>query len=129
MRIFLEKTVKNRRSVEGSAPAPPLASGDWKLCPETPALLLLPTITTLSGSFLALKCGLLPSKRTTVINFSKCSVFASSALLPLQFKLCSLCWQGAQKYFLPQGAGHPSYATAIKPLLGKKNGQWKKTEK
>jgi len=61
---FLEKTVKNRRSVGGSAPEPPLASGGWGLGSQTPALLLSPTITTLSSSFLARKCSLLPSKRT-----------------------------------------------------------------
>jgi len=29
------------------------------------------------------------------------------------FKLCSFCWQGAQDYSLPQGAGYPSYATGV----------------
>jgi len=33
---------------------PPLASGGWGLRSQTPALLLPPTITTLSSSFLAL---------------------------------------------------------------------------
>jgi len=37
-----------------SAPEPPLAPGGWELRPQTPALLLLPNVTTLSGSFLAL---------------------------------------------------------------------------
>jgi len=38
-------------------------------------------------------------------NYSKCSAFASSALLHLFFNSNS----GAQEYFLPQGAGYPSY--------------------
>jgi len=42
MRIF-GKNLENRRSVGGSAPNPPLASGGWRLRPQTPALLLLPT--------------------------------------------------------------------------------------
>jgi len=33
---FLEKTVKNRLSVEGSAPKPPFASGGSGLRPQTP---------------------------------------------------------------------------------------------
>jgi len=45
---FLEKDVKNRLSVRGSAPEPPLASGSWGLRPQTSTLLLPPTITTLS---------------------------------------------------------------------------------
>jgi len=45
---------KNCLSVGGSAPEPPLASGCWELRPQTPALLLLPVVTTLSSSFLAL---------------------------------------------------------------------------
>jgi len=38
--LFFEKTKRNRRSVGGSAPKPPLASGDWGLRPQTPKLLL-----------------------------------------------------------------------------------------
>jgi len=52
MRIFV-KNVKNRLCVGGSAPEPPLASGGWRIRPKKPALLLPPTITTLSTSFLA----------------------------------------------------------------------------
>jgi len=51
---FLEKTVKNCLSVGDSAPEPPLPSGGLGLRLQTPALLLSPTITTLSSSFLAL---------------------------------------------------------------------------
>jgi len=51
---FLEKDVKIHFSVGGSAPEPPLASGGWGVRPPTPAVLLRPTITTLSSSLLAL---------------------------------------------------------------------------
>jgi len=33
--VFLEKNCKNRRSVGGSAPKPPLASGGWGSAPDT----------------------------------------------------------------------------------------------
>jgi len=103
MRIFLEKDVKNRFSVGGSAPEPLLASGGWGLRPQTPALLLLPTITTLSNSFLAL----------IAVYYLQRTNFASSKFLLLFFTSNSVVfWQGVQKYFLPQGAGYPSYAIA-----------------
>jgi len=51
---FLERICKIRLSVGGFVSEPPLASGGWKLCTQTPALLLLPIITTLSSSFQAL---------------------------------------------------------------------------
>jgi len=76
---FLEKDVNNRLNVGGFAPEPLLATGGWELCPQTPALLLPPTITTLSSSFLALKCGLLPSKKKTIFA----PIF--------HFKLCGFC--------------------------------------
>jgi len=50
------------------------------------------------------KFGLLPLKKNKFCIFQ---IFAAI----FHFKLCSFCWQGAQKYFLPQGAGYPSYAT------------------
>jgi len=51
------------------------------------------------------------SKNTYYYN-SKCSVFSSSALLFLFFTSNSVVLLvGAQKYFLPQVAGYPSYAT------------------
>jgi len=50
---FLENC-KNRLSVGGSVPEPLFASGGWGIRPQTPALLLPPTITTLSSSFLVL---------------------------------------------------------------------------
>jgi len=41
--------------------------------------------------------------------------FASSKLLHLFFTPNSIVLLiGAQKYFLPQGAGYPSYATAVR---------------
>jgi len=48
-------------------------------------------------------------------NYSKCSAFASSALLHLYFNSNSASFieGGAQEYFLPQGAGYPSYALHI----------------
>jgi len=49
---FGEKNCKNRLSVGGSAPEPPFASGGWGWSPQTPALLLPLTITTLSSAFL-----------------------------------------------------------------------------
>jgi len=57
MRVFLEKRCRNRLSFGGSAPEPSFASSGciWGLSPQTLALLLPLTITTLSSSFLALK--------------------------------------------------------------------------
>jgi len=75
---FLEKDIKNRLSKGGSAPEPPLASGDWGIRPQTPALLLPHTITTLSKFISSTKCGLLPSKKNK---------FASSKFLQLFFTL------------------------------------------
>jgi len=54
MRIFWEKNCKYRLSVGGSTPEPLFASGGLGLRPLTPALLLPPTITTLSSLFLVL---------------------------------------------------------------------------
>jgi len=82
---------------------PPLASGSWWLWPQTPALLLLPTITTFSSAFLALNAFI------TLKNKQFCFFHAFTPIFSL--KLCSFCSQGAQEYFLPQGAGYPSYAT------------------
>jgi len=42
-------------------------------------------------------------------NYSKCFAFASSALLHLHFNSNSVSF--VEEYFLPQGAGYPSYAT------------------
>jgi len=82
------------------------------LRPQTPALLLSPTITSLSSSFLALNAFYYPKKRieiTTAVML--CFCFLRSFAPIFHFKLCSFCWQGAQDYSLPQGAGYPSYAT------------------
>jgi len=51
---FWGKNCKNCLSVGRSAPKPPLACGGWRFRPQTPALLLPPTITTLSSLFLVL---------------------------------------------------------------------------
>jgi len=66
---------KNCLSVECSAlDLRPLASGGAELHPQTPALLLPHTITTLSSSFLAVNA---------VYYFEKRTNFASSKLLQL----------------------------------------------
>jgi len=49
-----------------SAPKPSLASGGWRLCPQTPALLLSPTITTLLSSFLVINAFYSAQKRKQV---------------------------------------------------------------
>jgi len=41
--------------------------------------------------------------------------FLRTFALIFHFRLCSFCWRGAQEYFLPQGAGYPSYATDRNP--------------
>jgi len=50
---FGEKNVKISSVVGGSTPEPPFASGDWGLCPQIPALLLSPAITSFYGSILS----------------------------------------------------------------------------
>jgi len=74
---FLEKDVKYRFSVGCSAPEPPLASGGWGIRPQTPALLLPPTITTLSSSFLALNVYyyLIITTYFKIITFKKEQIF------------------------------------------------------
>jgi len=62
---------------------PPFGSGGWGLRPQTPALLLSPVISTLSSSFLALN--VFYSSQKLQSSYSKCSVFASSALLQVFF--------------------------------------------
>jgi len=52
-------------------------------------------------------------------NISKCSVFASSALLYLFFTSNFAVFvdgEGAKEYFLPQGAEYPSYASVMSPI-------------
>jgi len=44
MRSFWKKNYKNRLSVGGSASEPPFASGDWRLRPQTPAVMFPSTI-------------------------------------------------------------------------------------
>jgi len=95
---FFGKNAKNRLSDGGSAPEPLFASGGWGFRPQTTALLLPPTMTTLSNSFLALNAFYYPQKKKKFCFFQ--------AFVPIfHFKLCSFCWQEAQKYFLSQGAG------------------------
>jgi len=77
-------------------------------------LLLSPQLC--QAHFYSAKIRFITLKKT--INFSKCSVFASSALLHLFFTSISVvfCGQEAQKYFLLQGVGYPSYATGGNPI-------------
>jgi len=97
---FLEKVVKNRLSVGGSAPESPWPPAAGASAPRPP-----PTITTLSSSFLALSLVYYLQKKK-----NKFCIFQFFAAI-FHFKLCSFCWQEAQKYFMPQGAGYlfPSY--------------------
>jgi len=78
---FYEKC-KNRLGVGGFDPETPLASGVWGQSPQTSTLLLQPIVTTLSSSFLALNAFYYLKKNN---NCSKCSAFASFALLHLFF--------------------------------------------
>jgi len=59
MRIFMKKNVKIA-SAWGIRPRTTFAPGGWGLHLQTPTLLFPPIVTTLSHSFLALKCVLLP---------------------------------------------------------------------
>jgi len=109
MRIYWEKTVK---IVSASGPPPlnpllPSAAGGSASDPRfvTPAYYY-----NIVESFSA-KCILFISKKEPS-NYSKCFAFASSALLHLYFNSNSQSFvEGVQEYFLPQGAGYPSYAT------------------
>jgi len=73
---------------------------------QIPVLLLPPTITTLSSSFLVVNVfyDFIPLKKEPS-NYSKCSAFASSSLLHLFFNSNSVSFveRGAQEYFLPKG--------------------------
>jgi len=82
---FLEKDVKDCLSVDGSAPERPLVSGGWGLRSKTPALLLPPTIITLSSSFLALN---------TLYCLQKRTILASSKFLQLFFTSNSVVFVG-----------------------------------
>jgi len=68
---FLEKDVKNRRSVGGSAPELPLASGGCWRRSQTPALLLPPYYYNFVKFISSAKCGLLPSKKEQILHFPK----------------------------------------------------------
>jgi len=54
---------KKYLSVGGSASEPPFASGGWELRPQTPTLLLLLIIASLSSSFIVLHVFYFPQKR------------------------------------------------------------------
>jgi len=60
--IFGEKNYKNRFSAGSSALQHPFASGGWPLCPQTPVLLLSPTITSFWSTFLTLNAFHYPEK-------------------------------------------------------------------
>jgi len=82
MCIFWNKNVK----ITSASGAEPYLS--WGLCPQIPTLLPLLTIANLSSSFLALNAFYYPQRQQT--NYSKCSAFASFALI-FHFKLYSFC--------------------------------------
>jgi len=58
----------------------------------------------------SIKCILLTSKKDKMTR--TCSTVTFSASI-FHFKLCRLYVGGAQEYYLPQGAGYPSYASAL----------------
>jgi len=68
MRIFWNKNSKNYLSVGVSAPEPLLTTAGLELClpPQTPMLLLLPTIASLSSLFLALIAFYYPSNKNKI---------------------------------------------------------------
>jgi len=104
MCIFFENC-KNHLSIGGSAPEPSFASGGWGLRPQTPALLLLPTITTLSSLFLVLNA-FYSAQKKQVTTANVLSAFASSALLHLFFNSNSVTFveeEGGAKIFLAPG--------------------------
>jgi len=98
MRIFLEKNCKNRFSVRGSAPEPPLASGDWGLRSQTTTLLPQPAITTFCCLFLAINAFYYNKKEQN--NCSKESAFASSEAFSPIFHF-SLLTGGARMFLAP----------------------------
>jgi len=110
---FLDKNCKNCLSVGGSAPELPLGSSGWRLRTQTSTLLLQPAITTFCCSFLASNAFYYIKKEQN--NCSKIVCFCSSKAFPPIFNFSLLT--GAQKCFLPQGAGYPSYATEFSAPL------------
>jgi len=108
---FLEKTVKDR----------PFDSGGWGLSPQNSALWLLPTITALSSSFLALNafCNLQKKNKITTVN----DLFL---LLPHFFTYFSL----QTLYFLLTGGGKniscpKAQDTLVTPLILIITMQWR----
>jgi len=96
--FFGKKTVKIA-SASGAPPPNPVSLRRLGLRLQTPALLLLPTIAALTSSFLALL-----SLKKEQNNYSKCSVFASSALLHLFFTSNSVVLlPGGARIFLDPG--------------------------
>jgi len=109
------KICKNRLSVGDRAP---VCLRRLRVLPPDPALLLPPTITTLLSSYQAINAFYYPIK-------GKNSWRNVLHLLLLHFctyfSLCSFCWLGEQEYFLPQGAGYPSYVIGLIPWKVKHN--------
>jgi len=88
--------LKNRRSVDGSAPRPPLVFGNWGSAAD------LVFVTPLYC------CKLF---KLTVIALNRFIVEKNQNAPIFHFKLCSFCWWSAQKSHLPMAAGYPSYTT------------------
>jgi len=109
----LEKTVKNRLGVGGSALKPPFAPGScgWGIRSQTLALLLSPTIITLSSVFLNAFC--YPKKEQN--NYSKCSVFASSALFHLFFTSNFVVFVDRGRKIIPCPRAQDTLATPLSP--------------
>jgi len=100
MRIFWKK-YKNRLSV-GS----PVCHRRLGILPPDPRFLLPPAITTVSNSFLALNMVYYPKKGQN--TYSKCSAFASTALLHLFFiKNFVVFVEGSARIFLAPGRKVP----------------------
>jgi len=101
----------------GSALEPPFASGGWELRSQPPALLLPPTLTTLSSSFLALNAFHYPQKRRK--QLSKCSSLLLSqfstniSLQTLQFSLMG----GHKNISCPRAQGKGTLATPVDAVV------------
>jgi len=90
MRI-LKKTVKNRLSVGGPAPNPVCLQRLGRLRPQTPTLLLPPTITALLSSFLALNAFYFPHKKNKITTVNVLFLLHPHFCTYFYFKLCSFC--------------------------------------
>jgi len=101
--LVLEKNCKDRLSVGGSAPNPSLATGGWRLCPQTAAFLLLPAIATFYGLFLAPNAFYYIKKN----NYSKWSAFAFTEAFPPIFTSNSVVFvdDGRKNVSCPRAQG------------------------